>query len=49
MLDIFDRKKSVLIQDTARPHVVKLIQQFLHGVEIDVMDWPANSPDLHPI
>lgn len=39
----------LLMQDSARPHVVGVCQQFLQDEGIDAMDWPARSPDLSPI
>ena len=39
----------LLMQDNARPHVAGVCQQFLQEEDIDVMDWPARSPDLNPI
>ena len=36
----------LLMHDNARPHVVGVCLQFLHGGGIDFMDWPARSPDL---
>lgn len=38
-----------LIQDSARPHVAGVCQQFLQDETIDAMDCPARSPDLNPI
>ena len=39
----------LLMQDNARPHVIGVCLQFLQEEGIDAMDWPARSPDLHPI
>ncbi|KAL0151541.1 hypothetical protein M9458_053193, partial [Cirrhinus mrigala] len=39
----------LLMQDSARPHVAGVCQQFLQDEGIDAMDWPARSPDLNPI
>ena len=36
-------------QDDARPHSARLTQTFLQRNNVDVMEWPALSPDLSPI
>lgn len=38
-----------LMHDNARPHVARIVTQYLQEVGIQVMPWPANSPDLNPI
>ena len=32
-----------------RSHVANVVQQYLEEVDIAVMEWPAQSPDLNPI
>ncbi|KAL0195346.1 hypothetical protein M9458_008918, partial [Cirrhinus mrigala] len=39
----------LLRQDSARPHVAGVCQQFLQDKGIYAMDWPTRSPDLNPI
>lgn len=39
----------ILQQDNARPHAARLTREFLDDQEINVMGWPAYSPDLNPI
>lgn len=36
-------------QDNARPHVAAVCRDFLQAENVDVMIWPAYSPDLSPI
>lgn len=39
----------VLMQDNARPHVARVVNEYLDEVGIERMVWPACSPDLNPI
>ena len=41
--------RFVLMQDNARPHTARVSLNFLEEEGIEVMDWPARSPDLNPI
>ncbi|GFS88373.1 uncharacterized protein TNCV_1751241 [Trichonephila clavipes] len=36
-------------QDNARPHVTRIVQRFFVNHQIELLDWPARSPDLLPI
>lgn len=38
-----------LQQDNARPHTARICMQFLQDSNINVIPWPAKSPDLSPI
>jgi len=38
-----------LQQDNARSHAARLTQDFLQAQGVDVLPWPAYSPDLSPI
>lgn len=40
---------ATLMHDNARPHTERLTQQFLNGNGVNVLPWPALSPDLNPI
>lgn len=42
-------QQVTLQQDNARPHTARVTQQFLQRNNINVLPWPANSPDLNPI
>ena len=37
------------MQDNARPHSAAITRQFLATNIVNVLDWPANDPDLNPI
>jgi transposase len=36
-------------QDNARPHVARICMQLLEAEHIQVLEWPAYSPDMSPI
>lgn len=36
-------------QDNARPHTARSTMEYFEASGINVMDWPASSPDLNPI
>ena len=40
---------AILMQDNARPHVARICQQFLNRNNVNVLPWPAVSPDMNPI
>ena len=37
------------MQDNARPHVAGLCMDTLRAKNVNVLDWPAFSPDMNPI
>ena len=39
----------LLMDDNARPHRARVVDQYLNTETIERMDWPARSPDLNPI
>lgn len=39
----------ILQQDNARPHVARIVTETLEQSSIEVLPWPARSPDLSPI
>lgn len=40
---------ATLMHDNARPHTARLTQQYLNANNVDVLPWPAMSPDINPI
>ena len=39
----------ILMQDNATSHSARATRQYLSANNVQVMDWPARSPDLNPI
>lgn len=37
------------MQDNARPHTARIVGEYYINAGVDVMRWPARSPDLNPI
>ncbi len=40
---------AIFMQDNALCHTAKRVKQFLEAENIEIMKWPAQSPDLTPI
>jgi len=40
---------AIFMQDNAPCHTPKRVKQFLEAQKIEIMKWPAQSPDLNPI
>ena len=40
---------AILMHDNARPHVARICGQFLNRNNVNVLPWPALSPDVNPI
>nr|KAG5694158.1 hypothetical protein BaRGS_001485 [Batillaria attramentaria] len=38
-----------LMDDNARPHRARIVDQYLEEKSMERMEWPARSPDLNPI
>lgn len=45
----FIGQEFLFMHDNARPHVARVVQDYLQDVEIATLPWPARSPDLNPI
>ena len=37
----------LFMQDIARPHIVRIVMEYLNALDIPVVDWSANTPDLN--
>ncbi|GFW57862.1 transposable element Tcb1 transposase [Trichonephila clavipes] len=44
-----DLETAIFQQDNERPHVTSIIQRFFVIHQIELLPWPACSPDLSPI
>ena len=40
---------AILTHDNRRPHVARICRQFLNRNDVNVLPWPAVSPDMNPI
>ncbi|GFX61886.1 transposable element Tcb2 transposase [Trichonephila clavipes] len=41
--------RAVFQQDNARPHVAKTVKSYLDSQKVQLLPWPAYSPDMSPI
>ncbi|GFT78155.1 transposable element Tc3 transposase [Trichonephila clavipes] len=39
----------ILMDDNARPHRARVVEEYLEDHGLERMEWPARSPDLNPI
>ena len=40
---------AILMHENARPHVARICRLFLNRNNVNVLPWPAVSPDMNPI
>ena len=40
---------AILMHDNAWPHVARICRQFLNRNNVNVLPWPAVSPDMNPV
>ncbi|GFW47885.1 transposable element Tcb1 transposase [Trichonephila clavipes] len=40
---------AIFQQDNARPHGARIVRRFFVNPQIELLPWPAHSPDLSPI
>lgn len=45
----FIGEEMLFMHDNARPHVARVVQNYLQEVEITTLAWPPRSPDQNPI
>ncbi|GFW80271.1 transposable element Tcb1 transposase [Trichonephila clavipes] len=41
--------KAIFQPDNARPHVARIVQKFFVNHQMELLPWPARSPDLSPM
>jgi len=46
--DLFGEEEFIFQQDNDPKHTAGIVQDYLDEKDVDVMDWPAQSPDLNP-
>ena len=49
LLPMVVQSSRILQQDNASPHTSRSTRQWFSAHIIEVLDWPAQSPDLNPI
>ncbi|GFY30086.1 transposable element Tcb1 transposase [Trichonephila clavipes] len=40
---------AIFQQDNMQPHMARIVQRFFVNHQIELLPWPAHSPDLSPI
>lgn len=44
-----DGDEPIFMQDNAKIHKARITMDLLRQLRLEILDWPANSPDLNPI
>ncbi|GFT09469.1 transposable element Tcb1 transposase [Trichonephila clavipes] len=47
--DIMGLATTIFQSDNARPQIARIVQRFFVNHQIELLPWPARSPDLSPI
>lgn len=42
-------RNFILMHDNARPHTARVVSEFINAHQLNILPWPAQSPDLNPI
>lgn len=45
----FPENDGVFMQDGAPCHTARVVKRYLDGINVPLLEWPENSPDLKPI
>jgi hypothetical protein len=48
-LQAFTDDKGAFHHEFAPRHNSKTVKKFIQGNKIGMLDWPGNSPDMHPV
>ncbi|GFV24015.1 transposable element Tcb2 transposase [Trichonephila clavipes] len=47
--NVTSAREDRCLQDNARPHVAKTVKSYLDSQQVQLLPWPAYSPDMSPI
>ena len=49
VIPFLNQNPGTLMHDNTQPHTARLTQNFLARHNVNVLEWPACSPDMNPI